>query len=136
MMKPGGNNIFKGHEECTEVLKQALELSKSNLSDIEAISKIGEGWVGEEALGISVYCTLKYSNDFSKGVTAAVNHDGDSDSTGAITGNILGAHLGLTNIPNEWVENVELKDVLMQVADDLLIGYQEGEKWWNRYPGY
>ena len=85
---------YDGNEECTNALKLALELSKGSLSDVDAISQLGEGWVGEEALGISAYCTLKHQNDFKMALIAAVNHDGDSDSTGAITGNILGAHLG------------------------------------------
>jgi len=55
---------------------------------------------GEEA----VYCALKYRDDFRKAIIASVNHSGDSDSTGAITGNIVGAYLGLGNIPEEWVE--------------------------------
>jgi len=126
----------ENHEECTQRLNQALELSKSGLSDVHAISLLGEGWVGEEALGISTYCVLKYKDDFKKALIAAVNHNGDSDSTGAITGNILGAYLGLSKIPADWVEKVELKDVLTQMADDLLSGYQEGREWWERYPGY
>lgn len=124
------------HEECAQSLEQALELSKSSLSDVEAITQLGEGWVGEEALGISAYCALKYQDDFEKALIAAVNHNGDSDSTGAITGNILGAYLGLSKIPADWAEKVELKEVLMQIADDLLVGYQEGQEWWDRYPGY
>lgn len=39
-------------------------------------------------------------NDFKKTLIAAVNHNGDSDSTGAITGDILGAYLGINAIPN------------------------------------
>ncbi|MBO8170217.1 MAG: ADP-ribosylglycohydrolase family protein [Thermoanaerobacteraceae bacterium] len=50
----------ENYQECTQSLNQALELSKSELFDIDAISKLGEGWVGEEALGISTYCALKY----------------------------------------------------------------------------
>ena len=49
-----------------------------------------------------------------------MNHDGDSDSTGAITGNILGAYLGLGKIPMKWMESVELKDVLLRLANELL----------------
>jgi ADP-ribosylglycohydrolase len=64
-----------------------------------------------------------------------VNHDGDSDSTGAITGNILGAYLGISGISDRWVENVELSDVLIQLADDLITGFQETEEWRVRYPG-
>ena len=127
---------YSEHEECSQILKEALELSKSSLSDSEAISQMGEGWIGEEALAISVYCALKYRDDFKKALIIAVNHNGDSDSTGAITGNILGAYLGLSKIPSPWVEKIELREVLMQVADDLFAEYQEGDEWWERYPGY
>ncbi|NTW71348.1 MAG: ADP-ribosylglycohydrolase family protein [Eubacteriaceae bacterium] len=127
---------FDNHEECRQSLEKAVELSKTNISDAEAISRIGEGWTGEEALGISVYCALKHQDDFKKALIAAVNHNGDSDSTGAITGNILGAYLGLSKIPIEWIEHVELKNILIQIADDLIIEYNEDNVDWNRYPGY
>ena len=51
---------------------------------------------------------------------ASVNHNGDSDSTGAVTRNILGAYLGYDEIPNEYKENLELKDIILKVAQDLL----------------
>lgn len=86
---------------------------------------MGEGWVGDEALAISIYCALKYKDDFKKALITAVNHSGDSDSTGAITGNILGAYLGLNNIPSDLVEKVELSDCILQIADDLLIKHQD-----------
>lgn len=124
------------HEECSEVLQKALDLSRSSTEPMDAIAALGEGWVGEEALAISVYCALKYKGDFKKALITAVNHNGDSDSTGAITGNILGAYLGTDGIPKEWMEKIELRDEITQIADDLLIGYEEGSEWWNRYPGY
>lgn len=40
-----------------------------------AISRIGEGWVGVEALAIAIYCYLKYKNEFDKAVIAVVNHN-------------------------------------------------------------
>jgi ADP-ribosylglycohydrolase len=127
---------YDKHEECSQILRKALDLSKNSYSDIEAISQLGEGWVGEEALGISVYCALKHQDDFKQALIAAVNHNGDSDSTGAITGNIVGAYLGLSNIPKNWLEKVEFREILMQISDDLLIAYQENQEWWDRYPGY
>ena len=66
-----------------------------------------------------MYCSLRYQNDFSKGIIAAVNHNGDSDSTGAVTGNILGALYGYDAIENKWKDNLELIDVIMKVSDDL-----------------
>lgn len=127
---------YRGHEECTRKLNKAVELVESDLSDIEAIKQIGEGWVGEEALAVSVYCALKHRQSFKKALIASVNHDGDSDSTGAITGNILGAYLGLDSIPGEWVKNIELSGVLMKIADDLFTEHEDTEEWWRRYPGY
>ena len=50
---------------------------------------------------------------------AAVNHNGDSDSTGAVAGNILGARLGLSGIPEKYTKDLELKDVILEIADDL-----------------
>ena len=129
-------NQSENHEECTYSLKKAIELTKGNHSDTEAINQLGEGWIGEEALAISVYCALKYHNNFEKALIVSVNHDGDSDSTGAITGNILGVYSGLSQIPKTWIEKVELKEELTQVADDLLVIYDEENLNWDRYPGH
>jgi ADP-ribosylglycohydrolase len=48
-----------------------------------------------------------------------VNHSGDSDSTGAIAGNLLGAMLGEAAIPPDWLAGLELRAEIIRVADDL-----------------
>ncbi|MGN1223887.1 MAG: ADP-ribosylglycohydrolase family protein, partial [Ruminococcus sp.] len=68
---------------------------------------------------IAVYCALKYENDFDKALRTAMNHNGDSDSTGAVCGNILGAYLGYNAIPQKYKENLEIHDVIIKMADDL-----------------
>ncbi len=127
---------YNGKEECSNAIRKAVKLAKSNKESYDAINLLGEGWVAEEAIAISIYCALRYRNDFRKTLCDAVNHDGDSDSTRAITENILGAYLGIKGIPSEWVENVEMAYILMQIADDLLIGFEDTRKWRSRYPGW
>ena len=105
--------------EQIELIDKAIELSESDINDLDAIEELGEGWVAEETLAIALYCSLKYSDDFEKAIIASVNHSGDSDSTGAVTGNILGAYLGLKGIPQKYLDNLELKDVILDMADDL-----------------
>lgn len=105
--------------EFDSVMNFAVNLAAENISDLEAIEQIGEGWVAEEALAIAVYCALRHKDDFAAGIRAAVNHSGDSDSTGAIVGNILGTHLGYSKIPHEFIDNLELLDVLSMLAADL-----------------
>jgi ADP-ribosylglycohydrolase len=108
------------------------------------VAKLGEGWVAEEALAISVYCAL-VARDFEEGVTLAVNHSGDSDSTGAITGNLLGASLGVDAIPGRWKKPLELKRVINSLADDLYeypgwsiahsYDAEDNKRIYARYPG-
>ena len=109
-------------------MDQAVYLSEHGSSrDLDNINMLGEGWVAEETLGIALYCALKHQNDFKAGVVAAVNHKGDSDSTGAVTGNILGARLGYEAIPESFKKDLELKDVILEMADDLCHGCQMSE---------
>lgn len=107
-----------GHEETLQAIEHAETLAASNVSTALAVDSLGDGWVAEEALAISIYCAL-IARDFRQGVILAVNHDGDSDSTGAIAGNLLGAQLGVEAIPPEWLEQLELRDVIAELADDL-----------------
>ncbi len=100
----------------------AVALSENHDDDLANIRQLGEGWVAEETLAIAVYCSLRYQNNFSAGITAAVNHNGDSDSTGAVTGNIMGALCGYSAIEEKWKENLELSDVILEMADDLYYG--------------
>lgn len=108
------------HAICSDAIEQALEMHRHGEPSSETVEKLGAGWVAEEALAISLYCALAFQDDFPKGVLLAVNHSGDSDSTGAITGNLLGALLGVKAIPTEWLKALELREVIEEVADDLL----------------
>lgn len=122
--------LFAGKKHLNEQIKlidKAIVLSKENIDDLEAIGELGEGWVAEETLAIAIYCSLKYSNDFDKALIASVNHSGDSDSTGAVTGNILGAYLGLKGIPQKYLEHLELKNVIIELANDLYKDYKMAE---------
>jgi len=152
-----GDTIYDIVEECRDVLKElfagegylgdlldiielAVSLSRNVEPDTQNIARLGEGWVAEEALAIALYCSLKYYNDFSKAIIAAVNHGGDSDSTGAITGNIVGAHIGYSNISQKWKAALELHDTILEIADDLchdcqMSEYDEyrDEEWAKKY---
>ena len=110
-------------ETFLELTRRAADLAGTDRDDLEAVHRLGEGWVAEETLAVAVYCALKYEHDFDRCLIAAVNHKGDSDSTGAVAGNILGARLGLAGIPEKYLERLELKDVILEVADDL---YRDG----------
>ena len=56
---------------------------------------------------------------FRAAVALAVNHDGDSDSTASLTGNILGVLYGEDALPEAWLSGVTGLDVVEHIADEL-----------------
>ncbi|WP_287359344.1 ADP-ribosylglycohydrolase family protein [Mesorhizobium sp.] len=123
--------------EVQDALGHALRLSET-ADWRERLPDLGGGWVAEEALAISVLCALAADNS-REAIIAAVNHSGDSDSTGSITGNLVGTWYGLAALPNEWVEQVELRDVIEILGRDLAIvleGEFDSDMLWERYPGW
>lgn len=106
------------------LLNKAEELVKNEtITDVEALEKLGQGWVGDEAVIMALYTILKYKDDYKKVVTIAVNITGDSDSIGAIAGGIVGARIGYAKLPNEWekklVEKERIIDFLTQITRSI-----------------
>ena len=112
----GGGRHVKRQNELTLA---ACDLAGRDMPDERAIASLGQGWVGEEALAIAVYCALKYEREPVKALIAAVNHSGDSDSTGAIAGNIVGAFLGMGAWRAEDVDALDLKEEIGMEAEKL-----------------
>jgi len=116
------------HEETLGALDAAVALAgEGGAPSAERLESLGEGWVAEEALGLALYCALTAA-DFRSGVLLAANHSGDSDSTGALTGNLLGTLWGEACLPEEWVEGVEGREAIERIADDIVGRFLEGEK--------
>jgi ADP-ribosylglycohydrolase len=112
-------SCWPGHEETTSALGRALALAEREpVPTPEAVATLGAGWVGEEALAIAVYCALA-GGSFSAAVLAAANHSGDSDSTAAITGNLLGAAGGRSVVPEAWLAALVEQPLVERVADEL-----------------
>lgn len=108
------------HEECLAAVDEAMRLAREAPATPETVERLGAGWVAEEALAIALYAALA-TEDFEQGVVLAVNHGGDSDSTGAIAGNILGALLGPESIPARWLDYLELRAEIASLAHALAV---------------
>lgn len=102
-----------------KLVLRACDLAHGGSPDPDCIAQIGQGWVGEEALAIAVFSAVRHAGDFGAAIRSAANHSGDSDSTASICGNIVGAATGLSAIGEEWTRDLELRDVILEVARDL-----------------
>jgi len=106
------------HEETLAAVDRATALAATGRADADTLEKLGAGWIAEEALAIALYSVLA-TTSLEQAVLLAVNHSGDSDSTGAIAGNIAGALYGVEAVPARWLAPLELRDEIVSMADDL-----------------
>ncbi|WP_457033772.1 ADP-ribosylglycohydrolase family protein [Kitasatospora sp. P5_F3] len=106
---------YPRHQETSTALERALSLAEAGSDQLE---DLGAGWVAEEALAIAVYAALSAPTPATVGpaLLLAVNHSGDSDSTGAICGNLLGARHGAGALPPEWLAQLEGRAVIAELA--------------------
>lgn len=109
----------KAVHELLSSIWSARPLATSASSDLDAIHALGEGWVSNEALAIGILCALRYENDIAGAMTFAANHGGNSSTTAAIAGMLVGARIGFNAIPDRFVDRLELVDVILELADDV-----------------
>jgi len=152
MMQIDGDECAKDKEYLKALTLEAVRLAQSDIPDADAIKKLGEGWTAEEAWAISLYCAIRHIDSMKDAIIASVNHDGDSDSTGSITGNIMGAIYGYEAIKKErlfcpkakdFENTIELANIILALADDLSSGCiiseydsietPEKKQWFARY---
>jgi len=108
-----------GMEETRSLIERVLFFFYEGYKPTpQRIGELGCGWVAEEALAIGLWCALA-ARSFEEGVITAVNHGGDSDSTGLIAGHLLGVQYGAAAIPARWCEKLELREVIVQIAEDI-----------------
>jgi len=121
-------------------LAAALEFAAAGAPTAERVERLGGGWVAEEALAIAVYAVAA-TDSFADATLVAVNHGGDSDSTGAIAGNLAGTLYGVDAIPADWLAQLELRDIIDRLASDLHRCSRGSPVWnaeemWDAYPGW
>ena len=55
---------------------------------------------------VAIYSCLVHYGDFRHAVESVLSLGGDTDTTGAICGAMMGAHVGRKGIPKAWIQNV------------------------------
>ena len=114
-----------GSDETLRAVEAAVAKARGARGTPEEVEGLGQGWVAEEALAIALFAAL-VAPTFEAGVLLAVNHSGDSDSTGSIAGQILGLLGGEGAIPPALLEDLEAREVIATVAVDLWRHFGDG----------
>ena len=131
----------QNHAEVKDALHTAVALAKSGQPPQACITKLGSGYIAEEALAIGLFCAIR-AESFADGLLLSIAHVGERRATGAITGAILGARMGMGAIPGQWLAYLELRPLIADLARDLFCHFGQffGSHYvtsdWERYPGW
>ncbi|GAA3934158.1 hypothetical protein GCM10023085_14330 [Actinomadura viridis] len=128
----------RGHEETSAALQAAVDLAAEGPSTPERVDTLGSGYTGHTALAIAVYAMLTAETDVPETernarrrpvligrnvLLRSVNHSGDSDSTGAVAGNLAGARYGGVALPGHWQAELEVRRAVVQMAADCALEF-------------
>ena len=112
-------------DETQEYLRKTYKFLINNVSDFDALTKLGcykneTKGSGTSTVIAGIYLTCKYFNKPLKGIEQAVNAIGtDTDSIAAFTGGLIGALHGQSIIPSKW-KNVQDIDYINDISIRLL----------------
>ena len=126
---------LEGGEETARAIRAALVAPRDGAA--ETVESLGGGWTAEEALSIALYACL-VGKSFEESLAIAVTHGGDSDSTGAIAGNMLGLLDPAAVLRHRWAEIVEGGDIISRLVHDsgrLSADINSAEQLSAFYPG-
>lgn len=59
-----------------------------------------------ETVPVALHCWLSHPRDYRRAVTTVIRCGGDTDTTAAIVGALVGAGVGPAGIPTEWLDRV------------------------------
>ena len=108
--------------QVCNLVKMAVNMSRDrNLSAAEVMEKL-QCKTGAQVLAGAVYALLSGNEDFDASLIIAGNLSGASAAVGALVGAILGARLGEDALPEFYLECLECRDILRELADDLYQG--------------
>lgn len=106
-----------GGDETVHAIRKALDAPRNCTP--ETVASLGGGWIAEEALSIALYACLA-GTSFDEALQIAVFHGGDSDSTGAVAGNMLGLIYPAAALHHRWGVLIEGADIMAGLVRDYL----------------
>ncbi|GMF73618.1 unnamed protein product [Aspergillus oryzae] len=97
---------------CLEACETPSDWQVKSVPEIRS-----SGWV-VDTLEVALWGFFKFDS-WAAGALAVANLGGDSDTAAAVYGGLAGAFYGFESIPTEWVEGMQNKGFIAEVAGGL-----------------
>lgn len=91
----------------------------SHINDKKGSSLCDLGGYAVDCYDIAMWGLLNFDT-FHYGLMGVIGLGGDTDTNGAVYGQLAGAYYGYDKIPEEWRKDIYLADELVEISDKLL----------------
>lgn len=115
--KPKDELLAAGYWSSGPLVPEIQRIAHGSYKEREPPEIRGTGYV-VESLEAALWA-FYHSNSFGAGALLAVNLGDDADTTGAVYGQLAGAHYGANAIPGEWLNVLAHRDLITSFADRL-----------------
>jgi ADP-ribosyl-[dinitrogen reductase] hydrolase len=110
---------FVGDSEVSRNLQRAQRLLESDAPAAEALAALGTSGYVVHTVGSAFYCFVRTPGNFKQTIIEAVMAGHDTDTTGAVAGALSGAYNGSQGIPQRWLEQVEDRERIEELARQI-----------------
>ena len=100
------------------MMAEAIDEAKSGVPPTKTLDRL-RAWAAHEAIAAAVYLLARHPNDPAAAILEGTNTPGDSDSIATLAGALVGARKGLAALPDDWVRDIERRDVLVTLAANI-----------------
>lgn len=131
-------------EQVAGTLRHVADRRHEYLADdVDELEAIGTGQDTTSVLGRALLAAAKREAHPRVALLSAVNHSGRSALTGALAGALIGARTGVAGLPQDWLEALDLTDLVQEIADDAYWNFGRRnpyhddftrDGWLRRYP--
>jgi ADP-ribosylglycohydrolase len=106
-------------QELHDRLRAACRLVRTKAPIDEAVARLGTSGNVLESIPAALYFAGRTPHDFEATVTEAANAGRDTDTVAAMAGALIGAHTGLEGIPRRFLDGLDNRTYLEDLATRL-----------------
>ena len=110
---------FARTSEIREKLELLKELLHEDVPPPIVAEQLGQSVAVQESMPFATYSFLRYPSSYEDCLYCAIMHGGDRDTLGAMAGAISGAYLGFEAIPLFWLDKLENREMIQELAMEL-----------------
>jgi poly(ADP-ribose) glycohydrolase ARH3 len=105
--------------QMRDKIREVGDLISGRVHPSVAAQRLGRTVAVHESQPFALYSFLRYPKSFEDCLWCAILNGGDRDTLGAMACAISGAYLGITAIPQSWIDKLENRSYIEDIASRL-----------------